>query len=236
MEKKIKFSDQPKKVKIVYASVIAVLCITAVVIGIVSASQKNNDLPDDMPSASVPDTDNTIDTGKEEEQPGESEGEKEDEGEKEEQKPTKLTMVSPVVGRITKGHSLDMPVFSNTLNEWRVHTGIDISADDGARVYASAGGVVTKVYSDPFLGKTVEIDHGNDVVSIYSNLSAEGIAVKEGDAISSGALIGLVGDTSISELADEPHLHFAVKLNGVSVNPLDYISDESKSASLGLEV
>ncbi len=236
MEKKIKFSDQPKKVKIVYASVIAVLCITAVVIGIVSASQKNNDLPDDMPSASVPDTDNTLDTGKEEEQPGESEGEKEDEGEKEEQKPTKLTMVSPVVGRITKGHSLDMPVFSNTLNEWRVHTGIDISADDGARVYASAGGVVTKVYSDPFLGKTVEIDHGNDVVSIYSNLSAEGIAVKEGDAISSGALIGLVGDTSISELADEPHLHFAVKVNGVSVNPLDYISDESKSASLGLEV
>lgn len=236
MEKKIKFSDQPKKVKIVYASVIAVLCITAVVIGIVSASQKNNDLPDDMPSASVPDTDNTLDTGKEEEQPGESEGEKEDEGEKEEQKPTKLTMVSPVVGRITKGHSLDMPVFSNTLNEWRVHTGIDISADDGARVYASASGVVTKVYSDPFLGKTVEIDHGNDIVSIYSNLSAEGIAVKEGDAISSGALIGLVGDTSISELADEPHLHFAVKVNGVSVNPLDYISDESKSASLGLEV
>ena len=236
MEKKIKFSDQPKKVKIVYASVIAVLCITAVVIGIVSASQKNNDLPDDMPSASVPDTDNTLDTGKQEEQPGESEGEKEDEGEKEEQKPTKLTMVSPVVGRITKGHSLDMPVFSNTLNEWRVHTGIDISADDGAKVYASAGGVVKKVYSDPFLGKMVEIDHGNDVVSIYSNLSAEGIAVKEGDAISSGALIGLVGDTSISELADEPHLHFAVKLNGVSVDPLDYISDESKSASLGLEV
>jgi murein DD-endopeptidase MepM/ murein hydrolase activator NlpD len=236
MEKKIKFSDQPKKVKIVYASVIAVLCITAVVIGIVSASQKNNDLPDDMPSASVPDTDSSLDTGKQEEQPGESEGEKEDEGEKEEQKPTKLTMVSPVVGRITKGHSLDMPVFSNTLNEWRVHTGIDISADDGAKVYASAGGVVTKVYSDPFLGKTVEIDHGNDVVSIYSNLSAEGIAVKEGDAISSGALIGLVGDTSISELADEPHLHFAVKVNGVSVNPLDYISDESKSASLGLEV
>lgn len=234
MEKKIKFSDQPKKVKIVYASVIAVLCITAVVIGIVSAASKENDLPDDMIDTNLPSADVSGDETPDE-KPENTDDKTEDEGNKEEdKKPARLTMVSPVVGKITKGHSLDMPVFSNTLNEWRVHTGIDISADEGTKVYATASGTVKRVFSDPFLGKTVEIDHGGDIVSIYSNLSAEGIAVKEGDSVSSGALIGVVGDTSISELADEPHLHFAVKVNGVSVNPLDYISEDSKSASLGI--
>ena len=157
----------------------------------------------------------------------------EDEGE-EDKKPEKLSMVSPVVGEITKQHSLDMPVFSNTLNEWRVHTGIDISADEGTEVFAAADGTVSRVYNDPLLGKSIEITHRDGVVSVYSNLAATDIAVKEGDEVKSGALIGLVGDTSLSELAEEPHLHFAVKLNGVSVNPLDYISEESKKASLGI--
>ena len=236
MEKKIKFSDQPKKVKILYASVIGVLCVSAIVIGIVSSSQKKNNASIDSPGASLPDVDTSGGVMDEENEGSENQGTPDNGGTEENKKPEKLTMVSPVVGRITKEHSLDMPVFSNTLNEWRVHTGIDISAEAGARVYAAADGVVKSVYSDPFLGKTVEIDHGNDIVSIYSNLSSDGIAVKEGDTVTSGALIGLVGDTSISELADESHLHFGVKVADVSVNPLDYITDDSKSASLGMDV
>ena len=145
-----------------------------------------------------------------------------------------MTFVSPVVGEVTKGHSLEIPVFSSTLQEWRVHTGIDISANEGSEVFASADGTVSRVYSDPFLGKTVEITHSGGIVSTYSNLAATDIAVKEGDTVKSGALIGLVGDTSLSELADEAHLHFSIKVNGVSVNPLDYISDDSKKASLGI--
>ena len=223
MDKQIKFSEQPKKVKIIYAAVIAVLCVTAVVIGIVSAASKKNDEPEDNPTVNLP-------TGNE---GNENEGE-DDANNQEEQKPNKLTFVSPVVGEITKGHSLEVPVFSNTLGEWRVHTGIDISAEEGAEVFASADGTVTKVYSDPFLGNTVEITHEGDIVTVYANLSANDIAVKEGDTVKSGALIGLVGDTSLSELADEAHLHFGVKVAGVSVNPLDYISEDSKKASLGI--
>jgi murein DD-endopeptidase MepM/ murein hydrolase activator NlpD len=139
-----------------------------------------------------------------------------------------------VVGEVTKSHSLDTPVFSNTLNEWRVHTGIDISAEEGAEVYASAKGTVSRVYNDALLGKTVEITHEGGIVTVYANLSNTDIRVKEGDAVKSGAVIGLVGDTSLSELADEAHLHFGVKINGVSVNPLDYISEDSKKASLGI--
>ncbi len=222
MDKQIKFSEQPMKVKIIYVAVLAVLCITAVVIGIVSVASKKDEVPDGTENPPVSDgsgenTDNGGDTGEEENK-----------------KPEKLTMTSPVVGEITKSHSLDMPVFSTTLNEWRVHTGIDISAAEGSEVFAAASGTVSRVYSDPFLGKTVEITHDGGIVSVYSNLQNTGIEVSEGQAVSAGAKIGLVGDTSLSELADEGHLHFAVKVNGVSVNPLDYISEESQKASLGI--
>ena len=224
MDKKIKFSDQPKRVKIIYASVIAVLCITATVIGIASSIKKDEPI-DDSPTVNLPATD--------QEQSGEDKNEAQVPDTEEEKKPEKLTFVSPVVGRVTKGHSLDTPVFSDTLQEWRVHTGIDISADEGSKVYASATGVVSKVYSDPFLGKTVEITHEGGIISVYSNLNSD-VKVKEGESVSSGAVIGTVGDSSISELADEAHLHFAIKVNGVSVNPLDYISESSKKASLGI--
>ena len=220
MDKQIKFSDQPTRVKIIYAAVISVLCITAIVIGIVSAASKPSKTPDE--GAKPP-----VDQGGGDQLP--------DGGNEDETKPPeKLTFVSPVVGSIIKGHSMDTPVFSNTLGEWRVHTGIDISAEEGSKVYASADGEVSAVYSDPFLGKTVEITHRGGIVSVYSNLSSSDIAVKVGDTVASGDKIGVVGDTSLSELADESHLHFGVKVDGVSVNPLDYISEDSKQASLGI--
>ncbi len=227
MDKKFKFSDQPRRVKIIYAVVIGVLCVTAVVIGIVSAASRRNDTPGDDPTVNLPSGDEGGDGGNNESPDGGNEGE-------ENKTPEKLTFVSPVVGEVTKQHSLDMPVFSNTLNAWRVHTGIDISAEEGAEVFASADGVVTKVYSDPMLGRTVEITHEGGIVSVYSNLASANISVQEGDEVKSGALIGKVGDTSLSELADESHLHFGIKVNGVSVNPLDYISESSKQASLGI--
>lgn len=229
MDTKFRFSDQPRRIKIIYAAVISVLCVTAVIIGIVSAAQRKNNTPIDDAVGNLPsiseDEDNA---GNEAQVPDE------DTGSENENTPQKLTFVSPVVGEVTKHHSIDTPVFSNTLNEWRVHTGIDISADEGAEVFCSADGVVTKVYSDPLLGKTVEVTHEGGIVSSYSNLATASISVNEGDEVKSGTLIGKVGDTSLSELADEAHLHFGIKVNGVSVNPLDYISEDSKQASLGI--
>ena len=231
MDKKFKFSEQPTKVKIIYATVLAVLCVTALTIGIISAAHRSKKPTVDEPEANVPTIGDKLPENNEENIPPTTDKEEDKE---EEKKPDKLTFVSPVVGEVTKGHSLDTPVFSDTLNEWRVHTGIDIAADEGAEVFAAADGKVSKVYNDPFLGKTVEITHEGNIVTIYSNLGNTSVVVKEGDSVKSGALIGNVGDTSLSELADESHLHFAIKLNGVSVNPLDYISDDSKKHSLGM--
>ncbi len=220
MERKFKFSDQPRRVKIIYAAVIGVLCVTAVVIGIVSAASKQNTLPDDPVVNAPSDNENPNETPPDSTDPDDGEDDK---------KPEKFSMISPISGEVTKEHSIDTPVFSNTLNEWRVHTGIDIAAEEGAEVCCAAEGVVTKVYTDPLFGKSVEVSHENGITSIYSNLSATGIAVEEGDAVAKGAVIGVVGDTSLSELADEPHLHFAVKVNGVSVNPLDYLENSADS-------
>ena len=223
MDKKFSFSDQPTKVKIIYGAVIAVLCISAIIVGIVSVASRKEETPP-IEDTKPPVTDVTPpSTDKEEDKTPEPE------------KPKPTSFVSPLVGVVAKEHSLEMPVFSATLNEWRVHTGIDIAAEEGAEVFAAAGGEVTKIYYDNYYGKAVEITHPDGIVSVYANLDSETINVKEGDVLSVGARIGKIGDTSLTELADEAHLHFAVKVNGVNVNPLDYITEESKSASLGIK-
>lgn len=227
MEKKFKFTDNPNLAKTIYGIVVAILCITAIVIGIVAANnRKTDELPNDEPSLEDTPPDNKDPDNNESPDPNEpSEPEK------------KLTFNSPVTGRVTKNHSLTIPVFSVTLEEWRVHSGIDISTDDSAPVFAAADGEVVKVYNHPMLGTTVEIQHADDITSVYSNLSPDASSlITEGSKVKSGEQIGVVGDSSISELAEETHLHFEMKLKGEVVDPLSYICEESKEASLGIVV
>jgi murein DD-endopeptidase MepM/ murein hydrolase activator NlpD len=210
MEKKIDFSDKSLTAKIMYAAVIAILSITAIVVGIVGVASKSKDVPtEDTPPA--------IDEGKNEQTPKPEDNVKPE---------AKLTFVSPVVGTVVKEHSLEVPVFSLTLGEWRVHTGIDIACDEGAGVFASEAGVVSAIYSDPMLGYTVEITHNDDLKTRYSNLSSDVGSLKVGDEVSLGDKIGVVGDSALCELAEEPHLHFEILLKGVKVNPRDYIGVE----------
>ncbi len=227
MDKKVKFSEQPTRVKILYAAVVAVLCITAIIVGIVSVANKKDESPEPTP----PSDSTAPDVGDGEGDGGTGDGEGEGDGAS---KPDALSFVSPIVGTVAKFHSSDAPVFSETLEEWRIHKGVDIMAAEGAEVFSSAAGTVTRVYSDPLLGKSVEVTHDGGIVTVYSNLASDTIAVKEGDVIGSGALIGVIGDSAITELADEAHLHFEMKVNGVSVNPLDYLTRESLDSSLGI--
>ena len=222
MEKKFKFSDKPLTTKIIYAVVVAILCLTAIIIGIVAAANKTKQpLPEDDPAAEQPPADD--------EQPGDENETPED------TTPKPLAFISPIVGSVVKEHDLSAPVFSHTLGEWRVHAGIDISAEDGANVYASEAGTVSAIYSDPMLGYTVELTHEGGMVTRYSNLKSEAATVKVGDTVESGAVIGVVGDSSTSELAEEPHLHFEMLVDGKKVNPLEHITKESKKASLGID-
>ena len=130
------------------------------------------------------------------------------------------TFSLPVNGEISIDFSDTVPVFSETLNDYRTHLGVDISANLGDEVLAVASGVVTNVWDDPFMGTCVSIEHSGNAVSIYKNLDpdvADGIII--GASVEGGDLIGAVGESAMNELASEPHLHYELKVNGTHVDP-----------------
>ena len=128
------------------------------------------------------------------------------------------TMVAPVFGSVLLEFAQDKMVFSNTMQRWGVHTGVDIAANIGTAVKAVAAGTVEAVISDPRFGRTVIIDHGGNVRSLYSNL-AETVQVTTGQNVKQGAVVGTVGDTAKIESLDKSHLHFEVQEKHMPVNP-----------------
>lgn len=134
--------------------------------------------------------------------------------------------IMPTIGDVAKKFSIDALVFSNTMEDYRTHNGIDICAAMGEAVMAAADGVVLEVYEHPMMGNTVVISHDGDAKTVYQNLADE-IPVFVGDTVKSGEIIGAVGDSAIIEIAEEPHLHFEMTVGGEYQNPLDYISLET---------
>jgi murein DD-endopeptidase MepM/ murein hydrolase activator NlpD len=117
------------------------------------------------------------------------------------------------------------------MGDYRVHLGVDIATPPEAPVYAAADGKVEKIWEDSMMGTCVALTHKDETVSIYKNLApelAEGIAA--GATVKQGQQLGIVGDTAVVEMADEPHLHFEVTAKGLSVNPLDYFSEKDVNA------
>jgi murein DD-endopeptidase MepM/ murein hydrolase activator NlpD len=99
------------------------------------------------------------------------------------------------------------------------HLGIDFAAPVGTPVYAVNDGTVVKVRNYLSYGNTIIIDHGAGIYSIYLHLSKA--EVKEGDRISRNQEIGLSGSTGFET---GPHLHLSLKIGGVSVDPMRFIS------------
>ena len=94
------------------------------------------------------------------------------------------------------------------------HSGLDIAVPRGAPIVAAAEGRVLAVDDYFFNGKTVFLDHGNGLLSMYCHLDR--IDVKPGDPLRKGQRLGLAGATG---RASGPHLHWSVVLNGTMVDP-----------------
>lgn len=219
-----KHTNPLKNSRILYITVVAVLCVTAIIIGIVAATNRAKPAPDDSATTPPPSSDT--------QQPSDG-GNTTPPAEQQKPAETKPTYLCPIAGVVNEKHDAETLVFSSTMGDWRIHTGIDIATSLGETVCASADGTVKEVWEDVMMGTCISIDHGNGVVTVYKNLNeslpdtvAAGKTVKAGDAI------GVVGESALEELAEEPHLHFEMLVNGESVDPLDHLSDESISASL----
>ena len=130
--------------------------------------------------------------------------------------PQTKAFILPVNGKIFSAFSGDELVYNRTLDDWRTHNGVDLSAVPGDAVKSGADGTVKAVYEDGMLGTVVEIEH-NGFTAKYCGL-AKGIYVNQGDNVSQGQTIGTVGETDM-EILEESHIHLEIIKNGKNINP-----------------
>ena len=148
--------------------------------------------------------------------------EKAEEAPKEEQKP--VSFVAPASGEIITDFADESLIYSETLQEWTTHLGIDIKADKTSVVVSSEAGTVKSIKNDPRYGLTITISHNDGFETVYSNLLSSEF-VNEGDTVEQGQTIGTVGESASFEIAEVPHLHFEMYKDGKAVNPTNYLSE-----------
>jgi murein DD-endopeptidase MepM/ murein hydrolase activator NlpD len=100
------------------------------------------------------------------------------------------------------------------------HGGADYGAPAGASVLAAADGVVAMVADHFFSGRSVFVDHGDRLISMYFHLDS--VAVREGQEVRRGERVGAVGSTG---RATGPHLHFGVRWRAARVDPRLLLAD-----------
>jgi murein DD-endopeptidase MepM/ murein hydrolase activator NlpD len=109
------------------------------------------------------------------------------------------------------------------------HLGTDFDGKMGETIRASNDGVVSLVGDFFYSGNTVVIDHGEGIATAYLHMSR--VLVKQGDSVSKGQLIGLVGATG---RVTGPHLHWIAKYGTISVNPMSLLSVTAVSSQPGI--
>ena len=233
-----KAMKNPKVSRALYVSLSLMLIALAVVIGIVASanrSKKNN-----VPNPPLSNDSQVTTNGGVQEKPNDT-GVKVDDtttsGVGENDKPSSPVVSTPPVfslpvsGKLTKSHDAKLQVFSETMNDYRVHLGIDIATAESSPVYAAADGKVSRIWKDAMMGYCIAIEHSGDSVSVYKNLSntlPDGIT--EGATVKAGQQIATVGESAMVEVADEPHLHFEISVGGILQDPTEYFSAKDLEA------
>ena len=103
----------------------------------------------------------------------------------------------------------------------KLHSGIDIPADQGAVILAAADGTVTEVGFDRERGNYLILDHGDGLTTLYAQ--CRNVEAKEDDTVKAGEMIAAVGSTGMST---GPHLHFEVRQDGQAQNPVAYFDSD----------
>ena len=211
---KEKFMLNLKENKAVYITAISILLAMIMIVAAVVATNRNKQT---TPDVTTPRPSITTTTTK---KPALTDDPTSDVG-------SKLPSFSlPVSGKLSNVHDSELQVFSPTMNDYRVHLGIDILTAEETPVYAVADGTVMQIWEDVRMGQCIAVKHTGDAISIYKNVSAEfPNGIIEGATVRAGQQIATVGSTAMIEIADEPHLHFEMTVGGLSVDPLEYFSN-----------
>ena len=135
-----------------------------------------------------------------------------------------MIIVSPLAGETVAAFSVDRLAYDATLGDWRTHDGIDIQAEAGTVVASASAGIVLSVEEDGRMGTTIQVDHRNGYVTTYSSLQPE-VSVRAGDEIPAGAVLGAVGNTSLTEAGLGAHLHFSVAKDGELIDPAEFLGE-----------
>lgn len=133
-------------------------------------------------------------------------------------------LVKPVSGEVLKEFARDRLVYSETLQEYGTHLGLDIKGELGEAVVACADGKVVDLGNDKLMGNYVIIEHSKKLKTAYYSL--ETASVKKGDKVAVNDVIGAVGSSALVEVESGPHIHFEVILEGQSVDPIQFFTEE----------
>ena len=128
----------------------------------------------------------------------------------------KGAFIRPLEGELSGAFAMDRIINGQRRTP---HTGVDLEAREGTPVSATNSGIVVLVDELFFSGKSVILDHGWGLYSMYFHLSEA--LVKEGDKVDTGAVLGRVGSTGRST---GPHLHWAIRMTEARVDPLSLLS------------
>lgn len=124
----------------------------------------------------------------------------------------------PVDGKVIRVFAVNSLIWSETLQQWMTHPGVDVTANKGDAVYCVLPGTVESVRADDMLGTVVTVAHENGLTSVYASLR-DAPPVREGEAVAARQIIGYIGDTALSECAERSHLHFELLVNGAPIDP-----------------
>ena len=134
--------------------------------------------------------------------------------------------VLPLTNTVQKPFSVDAPLYSETMRDWRIHTGVDFAGELGQTVQATAQGTIVEIQVDTLWGNVVVIDHGIGVTSRYMGVEP---TVRVGDKVKVSDAIGKL-TTIPCEAEQKPHLHFEMTVDGVPVDPVEAIALEVRYA------
>ncbi len=123
---------------------------------------------------------------------------------------------------VIREYSEKEPSYSNTLDVWEIHKGLDVKGKKGSKVKSIISGKIVDVFEDDQHGVSVKVESKDKLTVVYSNLDSK-LSVKKNEEIKEGDVVGKVGNTTSVESLDGSHVHVTAYKDGKSIDPMTLI-------------